>query len=132
MAQKEKVSYGQWWKQLKLSKTMVFWIGIGAVILTIVVGFYWGGWVTGNTSQRTADVSARDAVVERLAFICVAQFDLDPQKEQKLLELKEASRYQQDNYVRDQGWATMPGDEKADDKVATLCAELLVTRDEVP
>ena len=35
------------------------------------VGVGWGGWVTGGTARQTAEAMARDAVVQRLAPICV-------------------------------------------------------------
>jgi hypothetical protein len=36
------------------------------------------------------------------------------------------SVYQRDDYVIEQGWATMPGEEKPDSKVADACAKLLM------
>ncbi len=68
---------------------------------------------------------ANDAVVQRLGAICVAQFHQDPAKDEKLIELKAGSSYEQRSFVRDQGWATMPGDEESDTKVATACAKVL-------
>jgi len=72
------------------------------------------------------EAMAKDAVVQRMAAVCVAQFDQDPGKEQKLSELKEKSAYQRDDYVKEQGWATIPGEEKPDSKVADECAKLLM------
>jgi hypothetical protein len=105
-----------------LKKTTVFWISVAAVILTMIVGFHWGGWVTGGSVQKMID----DAVVQRLATVCVGQYNQDPGKEQKLIELNEARTYQRDDYVQEQGWATMPGEEDPDRKVADACAKLLV------
>ena len=56
-----------------------------------------------------AKVIAEDAVVRRLAPICVVRFKQDPGKDQKL-----------------EGWATMPGEQAPDGKVADECAKLLV------
>ena len=58
--------------------------------------------------------------------ICVVQFNQDLGKIQKLRELKAAKAYQRDDYVKEQGWATMPGEEKPDNKVADECAKQLV------
>jgi hypothetical protein len=69
--------------------------------------------------------SGTDAVVQRLAPICVYQFNQDPAKDQKLIAFNEAKPYQRDDYVRDQGWATMPGEEEPDRKVSDACANLL-------
>ena len=110
------------WDEARATKRVVFGFAVAAIVLTLIVGFNWGGWVTGGTAQAMAN----DAVVQRLAGVCVAQFDLDPGNQQKLVELQEKSSYQRDDYVKEQGWATMPGEEKADSKVAGACAELLV------
>ena len=117
-----KPGFGERWDNVRPTKTIVFWISVAVIILTMIVGFNWGGWVTGGTAQTLAN----DAVVERLATVCVSQYNQDLGKIQKLRELKEASSYQRDDYVREQGWATMPGEEKPDNKVADACAKLLV------
>ena len=69
---------------------------------------------------------ADEAVVRRLAPICVVQFKQDPGKDQKLKELKEVSTYERGDYVKKQGWATMPGGAEPESKVADECAKLLM------
>lgn len=69
---------------------------------------------------------AEDVIIERLAPICVIQFNQDPEKAAKLEELKEASSYERRTFVRDQGWATMPGEERPDRAVADECVKLLL------
>lgn len=126
MKQEErKTSFGERWDAARPTKTIVFWSWIGSIVLTMIIGFAWGGWVTGGTAQKMAEVMAGEAVVQRLAPICVMQFNQDPDKDQKLAELKEITPYQRSKYVRDQGWATMPGEAEADTKVADGCAKLL-------
>jgi hypothetical protein len=124
--QKRKVSFRQWWDEARPTKTAVFWSWVGSVVLTMIIGFAWGGWVTGGTAQKMAEKVAEDAVVKRLAPICVVQFNRDPGKDQKLKELKETSTYQRGDYVERQGWATMAGEEKPDSNVAEECARLLM------
>lgn len=109
------------WDQAKLKKSIVFWIAIGAIALAVFLGFTRGGWMTASG----ASTMSQTAVVERLTAICVAQFNAGPQRAQKLAELKATSRYQRDNYVSDEGWATMPGETAPDNEVAVLCAEQL-------
>jgi hypothetical protein len=92
----------------------------------MIIGFTWGGWVTGRTARDLAAVMVDEAVVKRLAPICVVQFKHDPGKDQKLKELKEKGSYERGEYVTKQGWATMPGEEEADRNVAEACAKLLV------
>jgi len=117
-----KPSYGERWDKARATKKVVFWFAVAAIILTIIIGFNWGGWVTGGTAQNMAN----DAVVQRLSSICVAQFNQDPGKEQKFNELKEMSAYRRDDYVKEQGWATILGEDEPDRQVADACAKQLM------
>ncbi len=99
---------------------------VGGGIALAIIGFAWGGWVTGGAAEQMAEASARKAVVARLAPICVEQFNQDSERDQKLKKLKEEDSWKRDDYVERQGWATMPGEKEADSKVAGKCAELLV------
>jgi hypothetical protein len=130
MEQKKKVRFRKWWREARPSKTAIFWSCVASAVLTIVVGFVWGGWVTGSNAQRLARETAQDAVVERLVSICVAQFSQDPGNGTKLAELKEVSNYQRDDYVSEQGWATMADEERPNRKVVDGCVELLMQIDE--
>jgi len=130
MEQETKVSYRQRWDKARATKKVVFWFVLGAIALTMIVGFTWGGWVTGGTAQKMAEEAATKAVVERLALICVDQFSQDPDKAQKLSEFIETKAYQRDDYVTDQGWATMFGDEEPDRNVADACAKMIALIDQ--
>jgi hypothetical protein len=126
-AQPEKApSARQRWGEYRPTKNSVFWILLAAVALTTLVGFTWGEWMTSAGAQKMAATSATNAVIERLAPICVAQFNLDPDKDQKLKALQETSSYQRSKYVTDQTWATMAGDTQPDRNVADACAKLLM------
>jgi len=99
---------------------------VACIILTMIIGFSLGGWVTGGTAQRTAEEMAEMAVVDRLAAFCVAQFKQDPEKDKKLKELKGKSSWDQGDYVQKQCWATMAGEKRPDKEVAEECAKLLM------
>ncbi|PYM64240.1 MAG: hypothetical protein DMD79_06920 [Candidatus Rokuibacteriota bacterium] len=114
------------WREARPTKTLVFWTCVASAVLTMIIGFSWGGWVTGGTVRTTAEITALDAVVKRLAPICVVQSGSDPAKARKLIALKEESSWQRGEYVGKQGWATMPGELEPDGKVAEACAKLLV------
>ena len=124
--QKRKVGFKEWWSEARPTKTAVFWSWVGSVVLTMIIGFAWGGWVTGGTARSLAEKMAEDAVVKRLAPICVVQFKQAPGKDQKLKELEKTDSWQRSEYVEKQGWATMPGEEKPDSKVASECTRLLM------
>jgi hypothetical protein len=117
---------GQRWDEFQPSKSALFWTFIVGVVLTIVIGFYWGGWVTGGTAQQMATTTSQQAVVQRLSSICVAQFNQDPERDVKLAELKGLTTTQRTTFVRNQGWATMPGETQADRRVVDECARRLM------
>jgi hypothetical protein len=96
----------------------------GAVVLAII-GFNWGGWVTGSTAQQMAAATAENAVVDRLALICVEQHDQDPEKDQKLKKMMDMDEWDRGDYVTKQGWATIAGEKDPDSAVSRKCAELL-------
>ncbi|MFP6892895.1 MAG: hypothetical protein VCA18_04035 [Opitutales bacterium] len=96
----------------------------GAIVLAII-GFAWGGWVTGGTAREMAVVAAGDAVVERLAPICVAQYTQDPEKDQKLKTMMVKNAWERHKYVAQQGWAMMPGEKNSDVDTSRKCAELI-------
>ncbi len=111
-----------WKEKIKL----LVWGAIGGAIVLAIIGFAWGGWVTGGTAQEMAKEMADKAVIDRLAPICVLQSNQDPEKGKKLAELKKLSSWDRRNYVEKQGWATMPGEKEPDSEVASECASRLV------
>ena len=118
--------YRERWSNVKLKKSKVFWIAIGAVVLTLFLGFTRGGWTTSGSARNLAEESAQSAVVARLAPICVTQFNADGQAAVKLAELKAiSSSRNRTAYVSEQGWATMPGETAPDRQVAAACASQL-------
>ncbi len=102
------------------------WGAAGGAALVAAIGFIWGGWVTGGTALEMAQKSADLAVVDRLATICVDQFNRDPQKVDKFQTLKEEGSWKRREYVEKQGWATMPGEDKPESRVGSKCAELIL------
>jgi hypothetical protein len=110
------------------TKPFAWGMAVGAIVLLIVV--FSAGWVvTSGTAKAEAKVMASNAVMNRLAPIAVAQFMLDPNKEERLTELKKLESWGANNrsdYVQKQGWATMPGEKQADSGLADECARRLV------
>jgi hypothetical protein len=123
---KRQVTFRQWWQTARPTKLTVLWSFLAGAVLVIVIGFAWGGWVTGGTAQKMADTAAQKAVVAHLAPICVAQFNQDPARDEKLKELQAVSSSQRAKYVTGQSWATMPGETEPDSQVASECAKLLM------
>jgi hypothetical protein len=110
------------WEKIKIG----FWGAIGGAVILAIVGFNWGGWVTGGTAQERAEKTAAKAVSDRLTPICVTQFNQDLDKVQKLEELKGTDSWKRDGYIEEHGWATMPGEQKPDREVAETCAKKIM------
>jgi hypothetical protein len=96
----------------------------GAAALAIV-GFSWGGWMTGSSAEKMAAQMSRDQVVAALVPVCLQKSKADPQVEQTFNKLREANSYQRRDIVMEAGWATMPGMSEPDRNIATACLEAL-------
>ena len=103
----------------------LIWSAVGGAVLTMAVGFTWGGWVTGGTARKDSASAVRDAVVVALAPICVDRFKGQTDAALKITELSKASSWDRGNLVVKSGFATMPGAKDADSDVARACAEIL-------
>jgi hypothetical protein len=101
------------------------WSGVGGALVTMYVGFNFGGWVTNGGAVAMAKETAATAVAERLGSICVAQFNRDKAKSEKLVEMKGKDAWEIGRFIDAQSWAIMPGDEKSDSGVADACAKQL-------
>src|SRR5918994_3550683 len=130
----------QRFKEYQASKTVLFWACAGSVVVATIVGFSWGGWVTGGSAQEMAEDSAAQARQELAAVVCVDRFMAAPDAGVQLTVLQEITTPRaQGKFVEDGGWAIIvpassPTDYKAranDRKAAGLCAEELVKR-EIP
>lgn len=98
---------------------------VSGAVATMVIGFYWGGWMLGGTATQMSEKSARTAIVRVLAPICVDNFQRAAGASASLSEMKKVSTWQQGSFIEKGGWATMPGTTSPDSTVAQACAELL-------
>jgi hypothetical protein len=98
------------------------WGAIGGAIAAMIVGFVWGGWVTGGTSERNAGVAAQTAVEQAFVPHCVAKAEQEPDK---LLLLKKESSYSRYDFVSKAGWVSNVA-EKYRRNVAEACALAIV------
>ena len=101
----------------ELIKSFVWGVVVGALVLLIVV-FATGWVVTSKSAAKTAAEMAEEAVIERLVKIGLAQFEMDPNRDALLNELKEVDWWKSGDFVAAVGWATMPGDDTPDSRVA--------------
>ena len=95
-------------------------------VLTMIVGFAWGGWMTHGSALRMALHERDEGIIAALVPVCLEKSKADPHGAKKLAELRAmtSSWEQRDAVVRD-GWATI-GSGEANRDVAEECAEQLV------
>ena len=94
-------------------------------IITMIVGFNWGGWVTGGTAKEMVQSGTSSAVVAALSPICVDKFQRSAEAATNMVELKKVSSYQQGSFIEKGGWATTPGGDGTNSSGARACAEML-------
>ena len=95
-------------------------------IATMVVGFTWGGWLTGSSAERLASERSSAAVVAALVPVCIEKSKADPAGAKRLTELRSmTSSWERRDLVMRDGWATIGGGE-ANGDVADACASHLV------
>lgn len=120
-----KPTLGERWLDARPTKTTMFWSWVLVVVLTLIIGFEWGGWVTGRTAKSMAEAASNDAVISRLAPMCVAKAKQDPQWAEKQKALAATQVWDRSDYVSQQGWATIAPDKQADSRIAQECANRL-------
>ena len=101
-------------------KPGIYGVVIGAALVGIV-GFTWGGWVTGETAHDRAMSMSHDDVVAAMVPVCLDMAQADPDRAAKLAAIRDASTYQRRNALMDTGWATVPGAEAPDRDIAQAC-----------
>lgn len=133
MEERRSQSLRQRWEEFRPSKTMLFWSCAGAVILTLVIGFSWGGWVTGGTAREMTEDASEKAYAQLAGAVCVARFTAAPDAQAQLAQLKQiSSSYRQRDFIEEGGWAIMPGSDTADRNTTRLCAEELAKLELAP
>lgn len=98
------------------------WGVVGGAIAAIVVGFFWGGWVTGGTAGQMAATSAETAIVQAFTPLCVVKAEQQPEQ---VVLLKEESSWQHDDFVVEAGWVDNVN-EKYRAEVAGACASAVL------
>jgi hypothetical protein len=102
------------------TKPALYGAGAGAVALAII-GFTWGGWVTGGTAQELADTAAATAIAAVMTPYCVERSASDPRSIEILTELKAAQGYNRRGIVEKAGWATPLGTDQPNKELAKAC-----------
>jgi hypothetical protein len=99
MAEK-KLSWAQRWDRLQPTKSTLFWGVVAGAVASMVIGFTWGGWVTGGSARAMTEKAAETAHQELAAAVCAGRFAATPDARAQLAALKEiSSSYQRGKFV---------------------------------
>jgi alpha/beta superfamily hydrolase len=121
--QDTKQSLAQRWENYQPSKSTLGWACAAAAVATMIIGFSWGGWVTGGTSQRMVSAASDAARANLASIICVEKFKAAPDAAARLVAFKAITdTYKKRQFVETGGWATMPGEKSSDRRAAEGCA----------
>mgnify|MGYP000388474216 CR=1 FL=1 len=103
------------------------WGCVAGAIIVLIVVFSTGWMVTSKTAKKQAEKKAEMAVEKRLADICVYKFKNAKNTDKKLKKIEDM-KYSWDRaeYIKKQGWSTMPGKESPSPGVADNCAKQLM------
>ena len=108
--------------QVPASVKPAIWGAVGGAVAAMIIGFSWGGWVTGGSAEKMATASAQDASVLALTPLCVAKAEQQPEQ---LVLLKKESSWNRGDFVTKAGWVANLN-EKYRSAVAKACASTLV------
>lgn len=111
--------------KLPAETTPFLWGAAAGAIALAIIGFAWGGWVSGATAENLAAARADAAIVAALTPVCVSQFQKSPNARASLAALKETKSWEQDEFVGKRGWATIPGSDEPHPRVLSACTEAL-------
>jgi hypothetical protein len=122
----DKPSIGKRWETFTATKSQVFWAGATCVVATLIVGFTWGGWVTGGTANQRVAQAMFEGRAQLAATMCAERFGKGADATAQLASLKATSSWSQDRFIEDGGWVTPPGITSPVSGAAALCVRKLI------
>ena len=94
-------------------------------VATIVVGFYWGGWSLGSTTDKIAKERSDLAVITVLAPVCADKFRALPDAAAKQVALSKIDSWKRrDEFPKE--FVTLPGESYPNSALADACSTLLL------
>jgi hypothetical protein len=114
----------QRWSGYRPTKELFLWT-IACIVVTLIIGFGFAGWMTGATAKKMADEAAARARNQLAAAVCAEHFMRGADARARLAKLKALQWWDRDDLVAAGGWATMPGEKEPNRAVAEMCAARL-------
>src|SRR5438309_11331467 len=112
--------------QGKSLKRLLQGAAAGAVV-TMFVGFYWGGWSLGSTADKMAKDRSELAVVAALAPVCADKFRALPDVEAKIVALSKAESWMRAKEFP-QELVALPGETYPSSALVNACYALLAPK----
>lgn len=108
---------------LKSKGKLLFGGFVAGVVVTLIVGFSTGNFITPSHADRMVRDAANEARTAALLPYCVENFNESPDAEKNLAALLETSEWMRGQFISDGKWA---GDASGS-HLNSACAEKLVT-----
>ncbi len=105
-------------------KGVAWGIAIGFVV-TLFVGFKWGGWYTTSGAQEFAKNTADTAVQTALAPVCAAEFMRLPDAQAQLVVLKKKEGYYRGEMIGK--LIKIPGQGELSSDLSSTCADKVLS-----
>ena len=105
--------------------TYGIWGVAGGALLTLIVGFYFGGWQTTSAANRMANELSDKKVIAALAPFCVDRFRTSADATQSAELLKFTSDYERGSFLEKAGYTNLPGSKESNWGVGRACGDLL-------
>jgi hypothetical protein len=94
-------------------------------VATMIVGFYWGGWMLGTNAEKMARNQTEKAVVAALSPVCARDFRALPDAAAKQVALLKADSWKRrDEFPKE--LVTLPGESSPNAALVDACYALLV------
>ena len=94
---------------------------LGGAIAVSILGFTWGGWTTNGSAQAMAQDLAADEVALTMVPVCLGNSAADPERVEKLANLRDLPSYGRSKAMMETGWAIRPGSDVSDRDLADAC-----------
>lgn len=115
----------QRWDEYQPSKSLWLWSCMGSALLPVFIGFFAGGWMTGNAVEEMAARAALAARAELVADICARNFAEGRDFEVRFARLKGADEPTRSSMLQEGGWVTLAGMDEPLAAAASICADKL-------
>jgi hypothetical protein len=114
---KSKVKVMEISKDTRAAVKPACWGAVGGAIALAIIGFTWGGWVTGGTAKNMVSVATTNGQQSILVPLCVAQFMAT---DGAVTKIKATPSYNHDDIVRE--FVKTVVDTPVDYSLARACA----------